>query len=625
MQRARSRVPLPYAILGLLLAAWISLGVWICLSAPFGSGTDESIRSVAFAAATNRWATSADAEAFGISDFYYPPLYFLLFAPFYGNRPAFTAEFPSMSGNIALRWAGSARLVATEDLARVQPELLLLYRNAKLLSLLFGLGVVACLVASVRVLFEGECRPWLVLGAAGPLLLLPQFLYYHTLVNNDCLVNLLCALALASFIVAARRCGEGECAALSRWGMLCAGWVGLGLLTKQSAIVVAPLLPALAWLRWRCRRNLAPRRRLLDAAGHFFVLATVTVATGGWWVLRSALAGDPAGLNDQRLAHDWAFRAAQLGPGQFLSLLNDVGRTFIALFAGSYYGIPDRIYAAYLVIAAGVATALAVSILRRRGTALAPGTPTIIARGVYPVLAAAVVFNLLLILVYNTRVLAPHGRLLFPTLVASGALLAVSLRVISGGRRRRLAPLVCTLLLLLGGLFSWVFTQRLAPAVVQPAENLVPLGVIADGVTKPLGPIWGGTVEQPMLLPAGRLAGFRIWIGRRSSLPQFGAVLHARLRATSASGTAEHALKPTSIGENGSPDRWTDVELTAPLDLPGMTPALLVLRADKPWFRTPGTDFAYELTTLEHSPRLQPLLADGRPSGLGLAVTAVYR
>lgn len=625
MLRVRTPLSLPSAVLGLLLAVWISLGVWICLSAPFASGTDESIRSVAFAAATNRRPLPEDAAASGISDFYYPPLYFLLFAPFYGDEPSFTTGFPALSGNIRMRCAGSTRLVTTEELAAVPPELLRLYRNAKLLSLLFGIGIVACLVASLRLLFSGENGPWLVLGTVGPLLLLPQFLYYHTLVNNDCLVNLLCAMALSSFIATARRSASGNCAAGARWGTACAACAGLGLLTKQSAIVLAPLFPALIWMRWHCKRDFAPRHRLTDAVKHGIVLASVTVAAGGWWVIRSWLTGDPAGLKDQRLAHGWAFRPIELPPGQFASLFSDVARTFIAWFAGSYYGIPDRIYAVYLLVAVGLLLALASSALRHPGRSRSSGTPSGLSRFGWAVLVAAVAFNLALVAVYNVQVLAPQGRLLFPTLIASGALFAGSLHVISGGQRRVLAPLVSALVLVLGGLLAWVFTQRMVPAVTQPAENLVPLGVVVESSPPALGPIWGVSVQQPLLLPPGRLAGFRILIGRSSSLPQFGTVLHARLRTIPAFQSAGLDLKPSSLGENGSLDRWTDIELEEPLDLPDTTPGLLLLRADKAWFRTPGSDFYYEIVGLENSPRLKPMYIDGQLSQFGLAISAVYQ
>ena len=50
----------------------------------------------------------------------------------------------------------------------------------------------------------------MLLGTA-PVILLPQFLYYQTLVNNDCLLNALAALAILAFtsaVLAAERGNE---------------------------------------------------------------------------------------------------------------------------------------------------------------------------------------------------------------------------------------------------------------------------------------------------------------------------------------------------------------------------------------------------------------------------------
>jgi hypothetical protein len=614
---------LPRTILALLLAVWIGLGAWICHSAPFGSGTDESIRYVAFAAASNRWAGAEDAAAFRVDQFYYPPLYFLLFAPFFGNEPIFTHDYPDLSGNLRLRSAGSTRLTGAGDQAKVPPKLMRLYRTAKIISLIFGVGIASCLVAVVRLLFPGEVGEWLVLGAAGSLLLLPQFLYFHTLVNNDCLVNLLSALAVLGFIAAARCAAGGDVSRAARRGVACAAAVGLGLLTKQSAAALLPLLPALVWLRWRSRGELRARARTIDALKHLLVLLAVTVAAGGWWVLRSALAGDPANLKAQRLTHGWAFIATDLSPEAVGEVLAGVARSFIALFAGSYYGIPDRIFAIYLLLAAAYLVALAVAAVRRRHRASA--TADALPGSGWATLAVVILFNLGLIVVYNLQVQAPQGRLLFPSLVALGVLFARSLLIVSGGSVRRLASLVCVTIACLGGLFAWTFRQRMVPAVLQPAENLVPLGVVPSDRGFALGPIWGDEIRQPVLLPRGSLAGFRLPIRRNSFLPQFGTVVHARLRAPGLRDRSDQEFEPCAIGENDNVDRWTDLVLKAPLDLPGMTPALLLLRADKPWLIKPGGDIFYQAVALTESPLLKPLVLNGQPSQLGLALTAVYR
>jgi hypothetical protein len=624
MPGTRSRPPLPCALLGLLIGGWLGLGLWICFSAPFSSGTDESIRYVAFAAATNGWASAEDAAVHRVDHFYYPPLYFLLFAPFYGDEPAFTSGYPALSGNLALRAAGSTRLVAENDQAAVTPQLLRLYRTAKVLSLCFGVGIVACLVAGVRLVFPRESGPWLALGAGGPLLLLPQFLYFQTLVNNDCLVNLLCALALLAFLAAARCAEDGDPVRAWRWAVLCAVAAGLGLLTKQSAASLLPLLPALVWLRWRGRSHLTRRGRIFDALRHLALLAAVTVAAGGWWVLRSSLAGDPAGLQAQRTTHWWAFAPLGLSPEALGELLVGVARSFIALFAGGYYGIPDRVFALYLLIAAVLLVALAAGALRgRRVVAATAGS---LPGAGWAALAAVVLFNLALIVIYNIEVRAPQGRLLFPSLVAIGLRVARSLLIISGGSTRRLALVACALAVSLCALFAWTFRERMVKAVLQPAENLLPLGILPpDGPVSALGPVWGGELQQPLLLTKGTLLGFRLPLQRDTYLPQFGTVLHARLRMTGPMGEVEHDFSSFAIGENDNVDRWTDIELKTPLEIPGMTPALLLLRADKPWLQKPGGNIFYQTVELAGSPLLRPLVINGEPSQVGLAITAVYR
>lgn len=621
----RSYVPLPYAILGLLLAVWIGLGVWICGAAPYASGTDESIRYVAFAAAKNRWASAEDAAAFKIEHYYYPPLYFLLFAPFYGDNPSFGDRYPPWSANVAMRWSGSTRLASSEDLRQVPPELWRLYRTAKATSLLFGVGIVICLIASLRVVFTGENRDWLTLGTTGPLLLLPQFLYYQTLVNNDCLVNFLCALALYCFIAAARRVADGDAAGAWRFSVGCAAAVGLGLLTKPSAAALLPLLPALAWLQTGARATSPPRARFVTALRHLAILGAVTTVAGGWWLLRSYLSADPGGLLAAKAAHGWAFRQTGTPEDLLTIVITGVARSSIALFAGGYYGIPDLVYTIYLAVAAGLAIAGTPAVLSRlfRGHRVAKSTAIpALASGM---LVVSVVSNLALLVKFNQQVIAPHGRLLFPTLIAAGIVFARALLAISGGSRRRLAPLVCALLVGLGGLFAWTFVNRMVPAVTQPEENLVPLGVIPDGKAADFGPIWGGTVQQPVLLPRGHLTGFRLPIERNSFLPQFGTVLHASLRRLPATpGDPGRTFRPFPLGENDNSARWTEIELETPLDLPGLTPALLELRAEKPWLVAPGTDIYYKSIELDRSPQLKPLSVDGKPMTFGLALTAVY-
>jgi hypothetical protein len=132
-------------------------------------------------------------------------------------------------------------------------------------------------------------------------------------------------------------------------------------------------------------------------------------------------------------------------------------------------------------------------------------------------------------------------------------------------------------------------------------------------------------VEQPALLPSGRLTGFRVWIESSSYLPQFGTVIHASLTGLAAAPSAPgRRFKPQPFGDSDGIGRWTELELETPLELSKMTTVRLRLRADPPWFITPGNDIFYSTISLDRSPLLQPMIVAGKPTVSGLAVTAVY-
>jgi hypothetical protein len=587
---------LPLALLVLLVALWLSLGLWICFAAPFGSGTDESIRYVAFAAATNRWASEQDAQQFGIDHYYYPPLCFLMFAPFFGDEPSFTTRYPLGLANYnhPLRFSGSKQILRTESLRDIPAPLLRLYRTAKVVSLLFGLGVVACVAATIRLLFAGPEHDWLVFGATAPLLLLPQFLDYQTLVNNDALVNFLCALALALFVAAARAAAVRDARRARLLSVGCAAAAGLGLLTKQSAAVLLPLLPALAWLQARAAMpaHTPAKDRLLPAARHLALLGAATFAAGGWWLLRGLLHGDVGGLGAARLTHSWAVRADTLTPSFLGYLVDRVARSYIALFAGEFYGIPDWIYLLYLLLAAAFAVALVagpgIRLVRSRSSAQTPSQPEPLARLVWGAIATVLALNALLIVVFNLGFVSPYGRLLFPSLVATHALLALGLRAIAGSSSRRLVLVTAVPALWLAALFLWTFDEEIVRAVQQPDKTVVPLSAVPKNEV--IATIWDATMRQIMVLPPGRLVGFRIALARSSRLPQFGARLRGSLSLVGGAGggSREVAIKPVSIGDQGGFDRWVDLALETPVELRGSARGWLSLRGTKPWLAIPG-------------------------------------
>jgi hypothetical protein len=465
-----------------------------------------------------------------------------------------------------------------------------------------------------------------VLGGVAPVVLLPQFLYYQTLVNNDALVNLWGALAVLCFTAAVLREGRGNAAGGRRLAAACAGAVGLGLLTKQSALSLLPLPAALAALPLLSGRAIPLAERAARAAKRAALLGGIVLAAGGWWLVRALLIGDPAGFGAQRIAHPWAVRTLDFSPAHLGWTFVELLRNYIGLFAGALYGIPDWIFLAYLALAVAVAAWLARALVKNRDHRAAAG-PVPLQGLAAAVLAITALFNLLLVFAYNLRFSAPYGRLLFPTLAASHALLALALRRAAAGRPGALAVPVLLVTAILSGLFGWTFGRRMVPAILQPAENLVSLGFSppAPGKQLDLGPVWDFNLIQPLRLPPGRLLGLRLGIVRSNALPQAGAVLHAQLHILGPDGSprGERLFRPFPLGEHDGPQKWAELTLDHPLDLAEETLATLHIVADESWFL--GRNYWYRLIPLLYSPRLKPLLVNGKPVDLGLPLAAVYQ
>lgn len=632
MRRFVGSAAVPGVLLGVLLLLWICLGAWICVSAPFASGTDESIRYVAFAAAKNRWATEADFRRYGIDHYYYPPLYFLVFAPFSGDEPSFTDAFDWKGlGDPNYIENGGLSIVSRDARTPIPPELDRLYRTAKFFSLGCGAVILACLVAALALSSPGPARWWLVLGGTAPCLLLPQFLYYQTLCNNDALTNALAALAFLAFIGAGGATAAGRQRRLVALSVVAAACIGLGMLSKQSAGCLIPLLFGLAWLR-----ALSPGERTSGGGIRTYVtflslLCAVTVACGGWWTILDAFQGDPISAVAQRLAHPWAFREpVQASSGFALSLVLKLMRSYVALFTGDVFSIPDTVFLLYLAVPLALAAGLAIGLIvsRRRAGARAPELRRggSVERVLLLTLAATIILNLMLVGLYNLSVRAPYGRLLFPTLVASHLLLARGMVALAGGRLRRIAAASLTLAAYLLVLFLWVFSRRMIPAVTQPAEHLVPIASynkIREAVLR--SPPWEVAVRQQLRLPAGPLRAIRVKV-LRSQIPQLGSTLSGSLKLFDTAGreTAAIALEPTPVGDNDATYRWTELRLPTPTVLPAATMTVLDLAASPPWFLRALAGTRYAVVKAGQASGLPPAILNGNLSDVALCLAAVY-
>ncbi len=571
------------AILAGLLGVWLSLGIWIVGVAPYASGTDESIKYVAFAAAKNRWATAEDYKAYGIDHYYYPPLYFLIFSPFFGNDPSFVGKYPSgPSADIHyLGNQGGLLLVSKEFLSRVPQPLWRLYRTAKGFSLVCGFLVLLAMAGTSAILARGKSRWWVVLGSTAPFVLLPQFLYYQTLVNNDALLNALAALSVLAFTAGVVSPTAGTLSGrLGRTALPIL--IGLALLTKQSALVLAPL-SLVVILHPIFNQARTGRRRMLEIDRSLLVQLTLIIMAGGWWLLRGALSGDPFGFEAQRATHGWAQTQGGM-PFAWSWLLLRIARSFIALFSGLLIGIPDRIFLLYLAVPVGILLlTVPMALLARKGREKTQGVCR--TRCVFLLaLGCVVALNVISMVAYHQRFFAPFGRLLFPSLGAFSAGIAVYWTWATERMPRYSRFAITGMVVSLGILFGWVFSNRMAAAVRQPDERLVPLVQPGDRADSYLpGTIWSHEHFQIINLAPGRLLELRVKISRPWPVPQFGSVITGRLEHALPNGSIHRIdLVPFALGDNDATDRWTELRPPTPLDIRVTTRALLTLSATPP-------------------------------------------
>ena len=288
----------------------------------------------------------------------------------------------------------------------------------RLVSLGMGAVTVLCTYALARLLWPE--RPFLALGAAAFVVLNPKFIVVSAGVTNDNLLNALFSLSL----VCALRCMR-DGAAWNRWAML-GGLVGLGLLTKQSAMLLLPLgLLAVVWQRgdaFFALPSRGGRRRKVLADGGAFLAAALGV--GGWWYVRNAiLYGDPLGLEPHF--------ASQVPLTHFgLDEALKTARSYWASFGWAPMLVEPPVYAlAGLVMLAALAGIVAA--VRPSGPTPGGGdrggslwhAPKMTRRGL-ALLVLALVLNVMGFVRWAVATRAPCGRLLFPTLPVVGVLSA---------------------------------------------------------------------------------------------------------------------------------------------------------------------------------------------------------
>ncbi|HHH40690.1 MAG TPA: hypothetical protein ENK56_01635 [Chloroflexi bacterium] len=266
----------------------------------------------------------------------------------------------------------------------------------RLFSLGLGCATVFCAYLIARALWPE--RPLVALGAAALVALNPQFIAISAGVTNDNLLNALFGL----FLLGAVRLLQGRGGWIG-WAAL-GGLAGLGLLTKQTALLLLPLglLAAIG------QSHRAWYRALVDGA----IFLATALAVGSWWYVRNGLLyGDPFGLMPH-FAHQVPL--ARFGFREFL----DVARSYWAAFGWALVQVEPWVYGAFYVV-----TSLAVLGLLAAGRPGGPfrRLPVSTRRGVI-LLGIAFVLNAVPLVGWALVTGAPYGRLLFPTITAAAVL-----------------------------------------------------------------------------------------------------------------------------------------------------------------------------------------------------------
>lgn len=394
---------------GRLLPAALALGVAIAALVvaygrviPFGQAPDESAhwQYVQYLTGTHRLPVFSPGQ--GGYEFHQPPLYYLL------------AALPAGGGPLAARLANL-------------PLALLLALFAGLLGWEYA----------------GSRRVALAVAAAASLL--PMQVFLDATINNDLLLQV-CFAALLWLAVRGLRRGWS-------WGLALGMGVaaGLGLLTKNSAVVLLPV-GMLALL-------LAPGRGQLGRVAGPAVFLGAALAVGGWWLVRNqALYGDPLALAAFRRAFTHCpgpgyFYARGLGPlGYGVLVAGWTWASFWGVFGNMDRFLPTSLYVVLGLLPLGAAAGG----LRREGA----GEPW--QARAWVVMLAAVALLLGAFVQFNTTYFQAQARYLLPAVPVYALLLVRGWQRLGRGRAGRWTALVPALALAV--VAAWALPAVLIPA-----------------------------------------------------------------------------------------------------------------------------------------------------------------
>jgi len=328
----------------------------------------------------------------------------------------------------------------------------------RLLSLSFSLVTIICTYHIARLICPA--RPAFGLGAAACVALNPQFIALSAGVTND---PLLIAIVSLATLLALRF--MGTTARWPHWAALGA-LVGLGLLTKQTALLLLPLV-GLAIIGQIPRVSHPWRKASADALAYGGMAALVG---GGWYIHNALRYSDLLGTQPH-----FESQIPLRGFGW-----QQIAAIFETYWGGLGWALLSLPRWAYILIAGMMAlavTGIARALWHGDAHRLAP-----LARRRLGLLAVLLMMNGAALVHWAIATGAPYGRLLFPSNVAIGVLVA-------WGLSRWRSPGIRLSVALLAGIATTTPWLLLAPAFASPLytgsvpSTATPLQITFDGIT----------------------------------------------------------------------------------------------------------------------------------------------
>lgn len=294
----------------------------------------------------------------------------------------------------------------------------------RLLSVVYGLGILLCTFGATRLLFPDH--PWLALGAVGFVVFIPQHLMFLGGINNDPLAILLICANLWGVIFFLKH----PAPRLFHVGLL-GLLVGLALLTKSTVYFIAGIVGLAILLRWR--RERWPWR---IARRHLVAFLAPALLLGGIWWLRNldvyggtdflALQRHNQVAADQLQTHDYIHAPEHLNGdiGQYRqNYLYTTFHSFWGQFGWMGVPMPLQIYRILLVFTIVVLIGAGLYAWREDW----PRRLAAYQRESLGLFGLTILLVFCAYLLYNRTFVQFQGRYLYPALLPLGAFVAIGI------------------------------------------------------------------------------------------------------------------------------------------------------------------------------------------------------